>query len=116
MTNKVENYQNQIDEIEINIDSGETDSSAIDLFGTTLAGLYIPSGFTGSSIQYQATYDGQNFFAIRDSEDNAVTSTVSPSSYVALNPILFYGVRTIKLIAGASQTSDIIIQGALYSI
>lgn len=86
------------------IASGATTSSEIDLSGTTLCGIYIPSAFTGTSISFQAaTASGGTFVSVRDGAGNAISKTVAPSQFIKLDPTDFVGVRYLKVVSGSTE-------------
>lgn len=83
-----------------------TTSAEIDLSGTTLCGIYIPSAFTGTSISFQAaTVSGGTFVSVRDGAGNAVSKTVAPSQYIKLDPTDFVGVRYLKVVSGSTEAA-----------
>lgn len=116
MTNQVKQYvQSIIEPLEATIAISTTESDAINLQGTTIAGMYIPAAFTGTSISFKASYDGVNFVDISDGS-TIVAATIAPSQYVALSPIIFYGVRLLKIVSNASEAAERVITVIPYSI
>lgn len=89
------------------IASGQTTSGAIDLVGTALVGLFMPSAFTGTAVTFTAaaTLTG-TYLAVTDSTGAAVSATVAASKYVALSPTTFAGLRYVKLVSGSSEGAD----------
>ena len=82
-------------------------SAAIDIADMVLCGVYLPSTFDGTTLGFTAcdTATG-TFLTVRDGRNGAAVSyTVAASSYVALDPALFAGIRYIKLAPGTTQTT-----------
>lgn len=89
------------------IANGGTASAEIDLQGTTLHGVYIPSSFTGTSITFTAAPSpGGTHAAVTDGNGNAITKTVAAGKFVPLNPADFAGVRWLKLASGSAEGGD----------
>lgn len=85
---------------------GQTTSGEVNLQGSTLCGVFLPSGMEGTSLAFTVSdQPGGTFLALTDAGD-AVSYTVAASRYVALNPSLFAGVRYLKLVVG-SQTGAV---------
>lgn len=95
----------------VTITSGQTQSGAVDLDGTTLCGLLLPSTFDGTTITFQTsdTLAG-TYVDIQDGTGASASVTCAASKYIALDPLAFAGIRFLKLTAGTSQsTTDTII-------
>lgn len=92
------------------IANGQTASAEIDLAGTTLCGLFLPSNFSGTSLTLQASSASGGTYVSVFSGGSAFTLSGSASSYVPIEsmPVLA-GVRFIKLVAGTTQTANVII-------
>lgn len=80
-----------------------TVSEAINLEDGTLVGVYIPTGFVGTALTFQASNDGTNFFAV-NVLGGALSYTVAASKYVGIDPKDFYGVKYVKFVSGSSET------------
>ena len=115
MTNVNQFQQSIIEPIQATIAISTTDSDAINLQGTTIAGIYIPSVFTGTAISFKASYDGINYFNISDGTA-IVSATVTGGQYIALSPIVFYGVRELKIVSNAAEAAERILTVIPYSI
>ena len=89
----------------VTIASSGTVSTAITIEGgRTVLALRTPATLTGTEFKFQASTDGDNFFALYNgSTEYAVT--VAASRYIALNPDVFESVRYIRIIAGSSETA-----------
>ena len=94
------------------ITSGQTVSAAVDLEGTGLAGLILPSTFDGTAISFKmsATLTG-TYVDVQDGAGSTFTLTGAASKYVPISNLAYLaGVRFIKLVSGTAQaTTDTII-------
>jgi hypothetical protein len=87
--------------------SGGTTSAEIDLGGTMLVGLQMPSTFTGTSVTFTvANASGGTFQTMKDGAGNSVSKTVAASQYIAIDPTLFRGVRFCKIVSGSTEGAD----------
>jgi len=111
-------YQNAIEPITATILSGQTESDEIPLYGTTIAGLFIPAAFTGATLTFLAKRGESDFVDMYDGSGGGVvlSKTIAADKYVPLSPTVFYGVRAIKIKSGASEAADREIQVMVYSI
>ena len=72
--------------------------------GRTVLTLRTPSTLNGTEFKFQASTDGDNFFALYNgSTEYAVT--VAASRYIALNPEVMAGVRHLKVVSGSSEAA-----------
>lgn len=88
------------------IASGQTESSSIDLQGSTLVGIYMPSSWTTADLTYKASTDNSSFVAVKDDAGNTKTSTVGTNQFTLLDPVDFTGIRFLKLVSSASQGAN----------
>lgn len=96
----------QISVITATIASSGTTSTAINVYGTTAGALFIPTGFTGTSITFEGSCDdGATFKAITNSLGVAASQTVIANTWHTLDPQVFYPYDQIKIVA-ASQGSE----------
>jgi len=81
-----------------------TVSAAIDLEDGTLCGVFIPAGFVGTALTFQAgaTEDG-TYYAINNAA-GALSYTVAASKFVGIDPKDFHGVRFVKFVSGTSES------------
>lgn len=82
-------------------------SAAVDLYGTDLAGIFIPSTFDGTTITFTASATlGGTYVAVQDGAGNALTLTTTASRYVPISNLAqISGLRFIKLVCGTTQTT-----------
>lgn len=97
--------------ISATIANAATESSAIDLSGTTLGGFIIPATFQGTTLTFQVSIDGIAFHDLNDPLGNAVTiSGIVAGKAVNWQMDDLTTWRYLKFIAGSAQTSEISIQ------
>ena len=102
-----ENFKNSnIKTISATIANGQTKTGIIDLSGTTMSGFYTPSALTGTSFTFEASYDGINFFPIKDETNSTITYTVSPNNFYRTLATSFYGVRLLKIVSNSAEAAD----------
>lgn len=85
--------------------AGQTVSNAIDLEGTFLTGLIIPSNFDGSQLQFQTSRDGISFGNYRNTSNDIVTITVTAGDNFGIVPSDFASWRYLKLVCVTTQTT-----------
>lgn len=103
---------------QITIASGSDTSSEIACGNNTIAKIFLPSTFDGSSITFEgATEAGGTFTQIVDSAGAAISKTCTASDVVALAPADLWGVPFVKIVASGNQTTtDTIIQFSYVSL
>ena len=94
-----------VKEFAATVATGQTTSSEVDIADCLLLGVILPAEFDGTTLGFTvSTTTGGTFYTLRDGAGAAAVSyTVAASSYVALDPGLFAGVRYVKIVLG-SQT------------
>jgi hypothetical protein len=87
------------------IASGEATSSTIDTYGRQLAGMWLPSGFTGTGITFLSSpsFDG-NFTPINNT-DGTIYSVAFSTNYQPVELKLFPGVRYLKIVSSSNQAN-----------
>lgn len=90
----------------VTIASGSTTSSAIDLYGTTLVGIFMPSSWTTANLTLKASSDNSTFEDVYDSAGTLKTLTAAASHYIMLDPSNYAGIRHLKLVSTATQGAD----------
>lgn len=87
------------------IDGSATSASSGDLAGLTVVGVYVPASISGTTMTFTASYDGTTFFPVQNGSGANSTITISASIYVPFDPAVFAGVRYLKLVSNATETS-----------
>jgi uncharacterized protein (AIM24 family) len=81
-----------------------TVSATVDLGEGTLCGYFLPASWSGTAVTYNVSFDGTNFFLL-SSGGSTLTTTVAASRYIAIDPNIFRGVKSVQFISGTSETS-----------
>lgn len=72
----------------------------------TLVAIQTPSGWTSAVMTFQASFDGTTYGNLYNSAGAEVTTgSIAASTYVALDPADFAGVRYLKVRSGTSGTA-----------
>lgn len=91
---------------DVTIASGQTASSAIDFRGRAGGGFRLPSTFTGTTITYQVSVDGNSYGSLYDQFGaQVVTASVAASRRYAL-PAELYGWPYFKIVSGSAEGAD----------
>ena len=91
----------------VTIPASGTKSSEIDLGPYTPVGLYIPSAFDGTAIQFEvASATGGTFVAVVDGAGSNYQKTVATSKFLPIDPQVLMGGRFIKVVSGSTESSE----------
>lgn len=89
--------------------SAVTASTAVDLRGRSLCGLFIPASFASTSLKFQvATTLGGTYATLTDTTGADISITVAAGKPVALSTAIIEqlkGFRYLVLLAGTAETS-----------
>ncbi len=90
------------------IANGQSASAEIDLAGTTLCGLIIPSAITGTAFAIQmADASGGTFIAVQDGSGSDVSIAVAASKYIPINNLaVTAGLRFIKIVSNGTEAAQ----------
>lgn len=96
----------------VSVTSGQTESSAVYIAGTTLTAIYTPSTFTGSAITFLVSHDGITFKEYRNPAGSTVSITIVADTWCGILGVDFSAFNHIKLVCGSSQasTAELILQ------
>lgn len=89
----------------ITIANGASLSSAIDLQGTSVVAIQMPSAWTAANLTFQGSNDDSTFDNLYDSSGTEVQVTAAASRYIAITPTNFQGVRYLKIRSGTSGSA-----------
>lgn len=107
MTSKTHFRSFLVDDASATIAASATTSGEIDLSGTTLCGIFIPSGFQGTSITFQvAPESGGTFVVMKDGAGSTVTKTCAASQFLKIDPADFAGVQFMKIVSSATESAE----------
>ena len=83
-----------------------TKSDAISLQGKSLVALDMPSAFTGTEITLESSFDGIPFKDAYNSSGTILTIKVGADRHIHLDPVDFYGAKSIKLVSNATELAE----------
>jgi|GEM_PF-1885983 len=87
--------------------SGQTTSTSIDLRGTTLCGLHLPSALTSTTVEFSSSGNGgDTFIKMADGSGSDVSKTIAANKYIPLNPADFAGIQFLRLVFGSAESGD----------
>lgn len=86
------------------IANGQTASAAISMSGLSLVGIQLPAAFTGTTITFTGSFDGVTYQVVKaTTSGTSLSYTVAQGTYVAIDPLPFYGLAFIKLVSGSAE-------------
>lgn len=89
------------------IADGQTTSGTINLGDHTLVGVFIPTGFEGTTLTFEASPDGGvTFLTILNEDGTTFTLTCTASRYVMVDPSRLCGAGVLRLVASV-QTGPV---------
>ena len=89
----------------VTIGAGSTTSDAIDMQGYTLTAIIMPATFTGTSLTFSVSDDGNTFYTMYNTSNTAVTAYVTQGRWYELLPSDFASTRYLKIISSATEGS-----------
>lgn len=95
----------------VEIESGNTKSDAINTQNKTLKGFITPSTLTGTTVTFEVSLDGTNFYALDD-----VSISVAANKAYALEADKFAGWHKIKIVSGSSEAADREFKALLFDV
>ena len=81
-------------------------SSIVDLGGASLVGIIFPATMTGSSITFNASNDGVNFYEMYSTVGGALSVIFTASAWVGIVPSDFAGVKYLQLVSNGTESSS----------
>ncbi len=88
------------------IGNGSNSSDAIDLGVFRAVGIVTPSAITGTILSFTVSFDGVNFVPLHDASGAIISTNITASRHIALNPSNFYGVRYLRLISNSNEAAS----------
>lgn len=67
--------------------------------------ILMPSAFTGTSVKFQASTDGTNFFTVYNAAAD-YEPTVAASKYVTLNKTIMDSVKYLKVVSTSTELAS----------
>lgn len=87
------------------IAAGSAESGQIDLGGYSLVGIALPSNWTAADLTFRASADGGvTWYELADTTGLVTIPSLSPDSFVALDPKNWIAVRSLKVRSGTEQS------------
>lgn len=102
-------YQGQLNPaLATTILSGQQESAAIQCGGLALCGIFVPTGFTGTALTFEASPDGVAAYVPVKSttSGSALSYTVAAGEYIAIDPKDFQGIAFLKIKSGTAEGAD----------
>jgi hypothetical protein len=91
--------------IQMTIASGATDSSIVDVGGSLLVGVMLPT-MTGATFTIKNSVDGIDFSTVCDDSGNAYTVIATDGAYVALDTFYTAGLSKIQFISATGEAAQ----------
>ena len=80
-------------------------SGVVDLSGTTVVAIVMPSSWDAADISLQASVDGTNFFDVYDQYGNEVNIPADADNFITLSPAAFASIQFMKIRSGSSASA-----------
>lgn len=87
------------------IANGQTVGIAVSLGDNVPTGIITPAAIDGTSLTFQGSVDGTNYYPIYDTTNTQVSVTIGTSRIHYLTPANFAGLAFLKLV-GTQSTAD----------
>lgn len=92
-------------------------TGVINLNGFSLVGILFPATFTGTTVTFEASIDGTNFFPVKSTTSGSSLSyTVAQGTYAAIDPKDFLGIQYLKVVSGSTEGAARTLQLAVKGI
>ncbi len=86
----------------VTIANGQATSAPINIRGMAQCGILLPAAFTGATIGFSVSADGETYATLYDSSNTAVAITVTQGRAYAL-PINVFPFAFVKLVSASSE-------------
>ena len=87
-------------------DAGTTSTSVTFKDHHRPVGLFIPASFEPTSIAFEVSPNGTDFYDMYKTDGTEYTVTVASSRFIPLPPQDFIGVQELRIVAGSAVTGD----------
>lgn len=103
----ISDWQSKLEAQSVTILDSQTTSSAVDLYGTNVVGIIVPSGFDGATITFKGStsIDG-TFYDLFNSNDVQLTVNVTAGRMYQFNSADLAAIQYIKLVSDSAQSGD----------
>lgn len=92
--------------------NGQTKSLAVGLRGLSMGWFVLPAGFDGTTLTFEVSQDGTNFFPLYDQLGNVISVPVAASRGYFIDPGIFAGFSAMKFVSGTAQSGGDTVIGA----
>lgn len=92
----------ELEKIDVVVASGASLSAAAFVNDWGLVRVVLPASITGTSMTFQASYDGTTYNNLYDQYGNEIVITVAASRSIVVDPTQFIGFRYLKVRFGTS--------------
>ena len=98
------------------IASSGTTSTALPLSGTTPVVVQIPATFTGTSVTFEGSIDGNSTYGAIANSAGLITYAASANRRLSLDPAFFVGYDSIKVVSGSAEGSERTLKVKVYPV
>lgn len=100
-------FQSLLKSGNLTISNGGTTSDVLELGGTILSGIIISTTLTGTELTFLASFDGTNYYTLRDEAGNSVSLPISNGAGIYnLNEEQFVHINFVKVVSNASEGAE----------
>jgi hypothetical protein len=79
-------YKFNVKQVTIDVSENATQSSSVNTDGMLLTGIIFPATMTGTSVTFDFSVDGTNFYDVKETDGTDVSYTVSAGDVVRVDP------------------------------
>lgn len=95
----------------VQIDSGETVSTELDVFGASILGFVFTQSLIAATLTFEVSIDGRNFYQLTDGYSGNPIQIVATASKIArIQPIDFICVQALRIVSSVAQAADVQIE------
>jgi hypothetical protein len=90
--------------------NGQSKSNIIDVKGTSIKTIFLPAAFDGSTLTFEISEDGTNFFPYYNINNMPITIDVTAGRAYGLAAIDLYSIQFLKIVSSATESAERIIK------
>jgi hypothetical protein len=91
--------------LEVTVADSASLSGAIDIGTYVVCGFIPDSGWNTAALTFQASFDGTTYYNLFNGASELAYAAIAASSWVAVDPAVFMGVRFLKVRSGTSGSA-----------
>jgi hypothetical protein len=101
-------YKFNVKEVTIDVSENATQSSSVNTDGMLLTGIVFPATMTGTTVTFDFSVDGTNFYDVKETDGTDVSYTVSAGDVVRVDPSgwAFASSGFLKVVSGSTEAAD----------